>query len=53
MLLAVILKTEMFVSQITVKLLILAAINFHVSPRECQFAAIYFCISMACLISCN
>ena len=38
-----------------VNLFIFAAIifNFHVLLMECQFVAIYFCISLACPVSYN
>ena len=35
----------------TVNLFIFAAIHFRVLPMECQFVAINFRISLACLIS--
>ena len=34
-------------------LLILAGINLHVLPTECNFAAMNIRVSLSCLISCN
>ena len=45
--------TQSFNDFLLVSLFIFAAINFCVLMMEWQFVAIYFRISLACVISCN